>query len=152
MAFQKGGQSNGPVGSGIDCFLMQENTLLAYSTELNVSEDWHVEGIQTLGFFGFRNFLSMGYTCEFDLGTFLLRGADIAGSVSMPGFESDGTVNINSSGLYTFTALDVSTLIVLFTIMGSQYSGGNLKVAQGELMTRSTKWKARMMLPGLQTS
>lgn len=147
-----GGQSNGPVGSGIDCFIMQENSLLAYSTDMNISEDWHVEGIQTLGYFGFRNFLSLGYTCEFDLGTFLLRGANIAGSVSMPGWDSSGKVSINSSGLYQFTAVDVSTLMVLFTLIGSQYTGGNLKVAQGELMTRSTKWKARMMLPGLQTS
>ena len=49
MAFRTAGELQGPVGSGIDCFLMQDNTVLAYSTDLNVSEDYMLEGIQTLG-------------------------------------------------------------------------------------------------------
>ena len=152
MAFRSGGEPQGPVGSGIDCFLMQDNTVLAYSTDLNVTEDYLLEGIQTLGYYGFRYLLSLGYSCDFTMGTFLLRGADIAGSVSTPGWQPDGNNNINSAGLYTFTGLDIHTLSVLFTIIGGKYGGGDLTVAQGALMKRSTKWKARMLLPGLQTS
>jgi hypothetical protein len=149
MGFRAGTTANGPVGSGIDCFLMQDNTVLGYSTDLNVNEDYMVEGIQTLGYYGYRNFMSMGYKCDFDLGTFLLRGSDIAGSLSIPGWQADGSIVINSNGLYTFVAHDVSSLTALFSLMGAQYTGGSLKVAQGELMTRATKWKSKMMLPGL---
>ena len=152
MAFRTAGEPQGPVGSGIDCFLMQDNTILAYSTDLDVTEDYMLDGIQTLGYFGYRNLLSLGYNCEMTMGTFLLRGADVAGSVSLPGWQPDGNNNINSSGLYTFTGLDIHTLIVLFTVLGVKYGGGDLKVAHGALMTQQTKWRARMKLPGLATS
>ena len=152
MAFRTAGEPRGPVGSGIDCFVMQDNTILAYSTDLNVSEDYMLDGVQSLGYFGFRELLSLGYDCNFTMGTFLLRGADVAGNVSIPGWQPDGSNNINSSGLYTFTGLDIHTLIVLFTILGAKYGGGDLNVAQGSLMNKSTRWRARMLLPGLQTS
>lgn len=152
MAFRTAGEPVGNVGSGIDCFLMQDNSILGYSTNLNLSEDFMLEGIQTLGYYGYRNFMSMGYSCEFSLGTFLLRGANVADALSIAGWQPDGTCNINSSGYNTFTGFDVHTLSVLFTIVGAKYSGGELSVAQGELMKRSTKWKSRFCLPGLQTS
>jgi hypothetical protein len=131
---------------------MQDNTIMAYSTDLNVTEDYQLDGVQTLGYYGFRELLSLGYDCNLTMGTFLLRGADVAGNVSIPGWQPDGNNNINSSGLYTFTGLDIHTLIVLFTIMGVKYGGGDTTVAQGALMKRQTKWRARSLLPGLQTS
>lgn len=152
MAYRSAGSPRGPVGSGIDCFLMQDNTIMAYSTDLNVTEDYQLDGVQTLGYYGFRELLSLGYDCNLTMGTFLLRGADVAGNVSIPGWQPDGNNNINSSGLYTFTGLDIHTLIVLFTIMGVKYGGGDTTVAQGALMKRQTKWRARSLLPGLQTS
>lgn len=152
MSFRQAGEPRGPVGSGIDCFIMQDNTVLAYSTDLNVSEDMMLDGIQTLGYYGFRELLSLGYDCNLTMNTFLLRGADIAGSVSIPGWQADGSNNINSAGLYSFTGIDIHTLTVLFTIIGAKYGGGDTTVAQGSLMTRSTRWRARMMLPGLSVS
>ena len=155
MTIRPGVTANGPVGSGIDCFIQQDGQQLGYSTDLNISEDFRVEGIQTLGYYGYRNFMSMGYTCEFDLGTFLLRASGAGGGVidgnalAMPGWSSDSVCNINSNGLYIFTGVDVATSKVLFTLLGCQYTGGSLKVAQGELMTRSTKWKSMRMIPGL---
>lgn len=152
MAFRTAGQPQGPVGSGIDCFVMQDNTILAYSTDLQISEDFMLEGVQSLGYYGFRDLLSMGYDCNFSMGTFLLRGSSIEGSVSIPGWQSDGSVNINSAGLYTFTILSVHDLTILATIVGCKYGGGDLAIAQGALMTRQTKWRARYMLPGLNVS
>lgn len=152
MAFRNAGAPRGPVGSGIDCFLMQDNTIMAYSTDLNIDENYMLDGIQTLGYYGYRELLSLGYDCNMTMGTFLLRGADVAGNVSIPGWQPDGNNNINSAGLYTFTGLDIHTLIVLFTIMGVKYGGGGTTVAHGALMNRQTKWRARMLLPGLQTS
>jgi hypothetical protein len=152
MSFRTAGTPEGPVGSGIDCFIMQDNTIMAYSTDMHLTEDYMLEGIQTLGNYGFRNFLSLGYNLEMTMGTFLLRGADIAGSVSLPGWQSDGNCNINEAGMYTFTGLDVHTLIVLFTIIQAKYGGGDLRVAQGALMDRQTRWRGRCMLPGISVS
>ena len=152
MAFRTGGEPRGPVGSGIDCFVMQDNTILGYSTDMSISEDYMLDGVQSLGFFGFREFLSLGYDLNFTMGTFLLRGADIAGNVSIPGWLPDGSNNINSSGLYSYTILDIHTLIVLATILGAKYGGGDLNIAVGSLMSRQTRWRGKCLLPGLQTS
>lgn len=152
MAFRTAGTPRGPVGSGIDCFVMQDNTILAYSTDLVLNEDYMLDGIQTLGYYGFRDLISLGYDLNMTMGTFLLRGADIAGSVSLPGWQADGNNNINSNGLYTFTGLDIHSLIILFTALGVQYGGGDLNIAQGSLMTRQTRFRGRMLLPGLQVS
>lgn len=152
MSFRTAGEPRGPVGSGIDCFIMQDNSILAYSTDLNVSEDYMLDGVQSLGYYGYRELLSLGYDCNMTMGTFLLRGADVSGAVSIPGWQPDGSNNINRAGLYTFTGLDVHTLTVLFTILGVKYGGGDTTVAQGSLMTRQTRWRSRMLLPGLQTS
>jgi hypothetical protein len=103
-------------------------------------------------YYGYRDLLSLGYDCNFTMGTFLLRGADVAGNVSLPGWQPDGNNNINSAGLYTFTGLDVHTLTVLFTILGAKYGGGDLTVAQGALMNRQTRWRARQLIPGLNVS
>ena len=84
MGFREGETPGGNVTAGIDCFVMQDNTVLAYSTDLNISEDYLLEGIQSLGYYGFREFMSLGYDLNFTLGTFLLRGADIAGNLSLP--------------------------------------------------------------------
>ena len=152
MAFRTAGTPTGPVGSGIDCFIMQDNSILGYSTDMNINEDYQIEGVQSLGYYGFRDFMSLGYSCDFDLNTFLLTGSAIDGSLSRPGWQSDGNNNINSAGLYTFSILNVHTLDVLATLIGAKYSGGSLTVAVGSLMKQSTKWKCRMMLPGLNVS
>jgi len=152
MAFRTGGEPQGPIGSGIDSFLMQDNTILAYTTDLSISEDYMLEGIQTLGYYGFREILSLGYDANMTMGTFLLRGANVAGNLSLPGWQPDGTININNAGRYTFTILDVHTLTVLLTVMGAQYGGGDLTIAQGAINNRQTRWRARMVVPGLATS
>jgi hypothetical protein len=131
---------------------MQDNSILGYSTDMNINEDYQIEGVQSLGYYGFRDFMSLGYSCDFDLNTFLLTGAAVGGSLSRPGWQSDGNNNINSAGLYTFTILNVHSLEVLSTIIGAKYSGGSLTVAVGSLMKQSTKWKARQLLPGLNIS
>jgi hypothetical protein len=154
MSFREGDTPGGNVLAGIDCLIYQGNTQAAYTTDMNMSEDWQLEGIQTLGTHGFRDFMSLGYDLNFTLGTFLLRGADIAGNISLPGWQPDNTNNINapSSGLYTFSAVDIHTQTTLFTVLGGKYGGGDLAVAVGSLMTRQTRWRGRKMLPGLAIS
>lgn len=152
MGFRTAGEPRGPVGSGIDCFVMQDNSILGYSTDLNVSEDYQLDRVKSLGYFGARDLLSLGYEANFTMGTFLLRGANIADALSLPGWLPDGSNNINSSGYYTFTTLDIHTLTILATILGAKYGGGDLTIAQGALMARQTRWGAKMVLPGIATS
>jgi hypothetical protein len=61
MSFREGITPGGVVTAGIDCFIMQDNTILAYSTDMNISEDYLLEGVQTLGYYGFRDLMSLGY-------------------------------------------------------------------------------------------
>lgn len=152
MAFRSAGTPAGPVGSGIDCFLMQDNTIMAYSTDLHVTEDYQLAPVISLGYYGPRDILSMGYNVNMTMGTYLLRGADVAGNVSIPGWQPDGNNNINSNGGFVFTAIDIHTLIVLFTVLGVKYGGGDMTLAHGALMTRSTNWQAMKLMPGLQMS
>lgn len=155
MSFRVGETDGGNIIAGIDSFIHQDNTQLAYASDMNISEDYLLEGVQSLGYYGFRELMSLGYDLNFTLGTFLLRGADIAGNLSLPGWQHNGTNNINSptTGLYTFTGFDVHDITtILFTILGAKYGGGDLSVAQGSLITRQTRWRARYMLPGLAVS
>ena len=83
----------------------------------------------------------------------MLRGSGIADAMSVPGWQPDsGDNNINAAGLYTFTGVDVHNAEILFTILGAKYGGGDITIAQGALMNRQTRWRARMFMPGLQTS
>jgi hypothetical protein len=154
MAFREGQtpESAAPVSAGIDTFIMQDNTVLAYSTEMSIAEDNSLQGIETLGFYGQREFKSLSYVANITLGYFLLLGEDISGALSIPGWQPDGTNNINSAGYYTFTGLDIHTLSVLFTVLGCKPGGRDLNIAVGALNTLSTRWMGRALLPGLQTS
>jgi hypothetical protein len=152
MSFVTAGESRGPVGSGIDCFVMQDNRILGYSVDLSISEDYQLDRVKSLGYFGAREIVSLGYDANFTMGTFLLRGTNISDALSLPGWQSDGNNNINSSGYFSFTTLDIHTLTILTTILGAKYGGGDLSIAQGTLMSRQTRWGAKMVLPGLQTS
>jgi hypothetical protein len=154
MAFEIGQipESEAPVSAGIDTFIMQDNRILGYSTEMSIAEDNSLQGFETLGYYGQRGFKSLSYVANITLGTFLLLGEDISGALSIPGWRPDGTNNINNSGYYTFTGLDIHTLSALFTIIGCKPAGRDLNIAVGALNTLSTRWMGRAMLPGLQTS
>lgn len=154
MGFVAGQQpeSSAPVGAGIDSVIMQDNRILAYTTEMSISEDNSLQGIETLGFYGNRDFKSLSYITNITLGTFLLLGEDISGALSVPGWQPDGTNNINNSGFYTFTGLDIHTLTVLFTVLGCKMGGRDINIAVGALNTASTRWMGKMLLPGLQVS
>lgn len=153
MAFREGTIPGGNVLAGIDCLISQGNTQLGYTTDMTFSEDNRLEGIETLGYYGVRDFMSLGYDLNFTLGTFLLRGADISGNLSLPGWQPiDKSNNINSSNSYIFTGIDLHTNSLLFTILGAKYGGSDLNIAVGSLMTRQTRWRATNLIPGLATS
>lgn len=149
--FNLGNEPDGPVGAGIDTLLMQDNRMISYAAGLNVNDDYELQGVRTLSFYGDREFKSLGYNMNFTIDSFILRSI-IDGGLSLPGWQPDGSCNINSSGLYTFTALDIHTLIVLYTLIGCKFSGHDLTMAQGQLNTKNTRWRGYAALPGLQTS
>jgi len=154
MAFLNGQspESEAPVSAGIDSIIMQDNRILGYTTEMSMSEDNSLQGIETLGFYGNRDFKSLSNVVNITLATFLLTGEDIAGALSIPGWQPDGTNNINSSGYYNFTGINIHTLTALFTAIGCKMGGRDLSIAVGSLNTNSTRWMGKALLPGLQTS
>jgi len=154
MSFYNGAtpEGNAPVGAGIDSIIMQDNRIIAYASDFSTSEDFALEGIQTLGFYGNRDFKSLSYDANITIGTFLLLGEDIEGALSVPGWRPDGSNNINSAGYYAFTVMDIHTLTVLSTALGCKPSGRDLNIAVGALNTLQTRWRSKLVLPGLQTS
>jgi hypothetical protein len=154
MPFYNGStpEGNAPVGAGIDSIIMQDNRILAFTSEFSIDEDFRLESIQTLGFYGARDFKSLSYNANININTYLLLGEDVQGALSIPGWRPDGTSNINSSGYYAFTAIDIHTLTVLLTALGCKPGGRNVNIAVGALNTLGTRWQSKAVLPGLQTS
>ncbi|HNR90666.1 MAG TPA: hypothetical protein PKM65_20185 [Spirochaetota bacterium] len=142
----------GPVGAGLDSILVQDGTVIAYASGVTFDEDWELEGIRTLGFYGDRYFKSMGYTARANIETYVLRGADIPGALKAPGWQPDGSCTINTAGLFDFALLDLHTLEVLFTLIACKIGTTNVQFPARGLNTKATTWRVMRALPGLQTS
>lgn len=144
--------SEGPVGSGIDSILVQDGKIVMFASNVSYSEDWELEGIRTLGFFGDRYFKSMGYTARVNVDTYLLRGANIKGALATPGWQPDGTNNINTAGAFDFVLMDLNSLEVLTTLLGVKLATSDTQFPARGLNEKKTTWRAMRVLPGLQTS
>jgi len=142
----------GPVGAGIDTIVVQDGKIVSYATNLTFNEDYELEGIRTLGFYGDRYFKSMGYTARMTIDTFVLRGANIPGAVQTPGWQWDGSNNINTAGLFDFIVMDLHSLEVLYTMLGVKLSTVDVQFPGRGLNTKNTQWRVTRILPGLQTS
>lgn len=142
----------GVVGAGLDSIIVQDGKIVSYASNVSFDEDWELEGIRTLGYFGDRYFKSMGYTARVNVDTYVLRGANIPGAVATPGWQADGTNNINTAGLFDFVILDLHSLEVLFTLLGVKLATTNVQFPARGLNTKATTWRAMRILPGLKTS
>ncbi len=142
----------GPVGAGIDSILIQDGKIVSYASGINYDQDWELEGIRTLGHHGDRYFKSLGYTGRFTIETFLLRGQDMDGSLITPGWQPDGSCNINTSGLFDFAILDLHSFEVLATMVSCKISNDSVQFPARGLNTKSTQWRTTRILPGIQSS
>lgn len=142
----------GVVGAGLDSIIVQDGRIISYASNVSFDEDWELEGIRTLGFFGDRYFKSMGYTARVNVDTYVLRGANIPGAVATPGWQWDGSNNINTAGLFDFVIMDLHSLEVLFTLLGVKLATTNVQFPARGLNTKATTWRAMRILPGLKTS
>lgn len=149
------GQASNPegvVGAGLDSIIVQDGKIVSYASNVSFDEDWELEGIRTLGFYGDRYFKSMGYTARANIDTYVLRGANVPGAVMTPGWQSDGTNNINTAGLFDFVIMDLHSLEVLFTLLGVKLATTNVQFPARGLNTKATTWRVMRILPGLKTS
>lgn len=144
--------SEGPVGAGLDSIIVQDGRIVQFASGLNYSEDWEIEGVRTLGFFGDRYFKSMGYTARATIDSYLLRGQNISGALATPGWQPDGTNNINTAGLFDFAVLDLYTFEVITTLLGVKLASIDTQFPSRGLNTKSTQWRVMRVIPGLQTS
>ncbi len=142
----------GPVGAGIDSLLVQDGNIVTYASGVNFNQDWELEGIRTLGYHGDRDFKSLGYTANVTIETFVLRGKDIPGALLTPGWQWDGSCNINKVGLFDFVIMDLHTLEVLNTLIGVKLGNEDVQFPSRGLNTKNTQWRAMRILPGLQSS
>jgi hypothetical protein len=142
----------GPVGAGLDSLLIQDGKIVTFASNVTFDEDWELEGIRTLGYFGDRYFKSMGYTARVNIDTYVLRGANIPGALARPGWQPDGKTNINTAGAFDMVMLDVFSLEVLFTLIGVKLGTSNVQFPSRGLNTLASTWRASRILAGLHTS
>ena len=147
-------REEGIVGAGMDSILCQDGRLIAYASDVNYRSNYELEGIRTLGFSGNRDFKSLGYTGDADIGTFLLRKApqDADGYLATSGWQSDGSNNINTAGYFDFAILDLNTKEVLVTLIGAKLDSENTSFPSKGLNEKKTTWKVMRIIPGLQAA
>lgn len=142
----------GPVGAGIDSLVVQDGKIVTFASGLRFSEDFELQGVRTLGFYGDRFFKSMGYNANFNVDTFVLRGENIDGALQTPGWQWDGSNNINKAGYFDFVIMDLHSLEVLFTLIACKFGTQDVDFPNQGLNTKTTTWRTTRVLPGLQTS
>ena len=155
MPFPINGQAvhpEGLVGAGIDSLIVQDGRIVTYASGVNFSEDWELQGIRTLGWHGDRDFKSMGYTANATIETFVLRGQNVEGALHTPGWQWDGSSNINKAGMFDFCIMDLYNLEVLFSLIGTKLASQDIQFPASGLNTKSTQWKVMRILPGLASS
>jgi hypothetical protein len=141
--------TEGPVGAGLDAILTQDSRVVHFASGVNFDQDYEIEGIRTLGFHGDRFFKSMGYTASATVETYVLRGQDVEGALATPGWQSDGTFNLNTAGEFDFVISDVNTLDALFTLRGTKLSNESVAFPARGLNTKTTNWRISRIIPGI---
>ena len=144
--------SEGPVGAGLDSLLIQDGKIVTFASGVNFDQDYELEGIRTLGFHGDRFFKSMGYTGSASIETYILRGRDEAGALATPGWQADGSFTLNTAGAFDFVIADLNSLTVLFTLLGVKLGSDSVQFPARGLNTKTSQWRFRAAIPGLESS
>lgn len=142
----------GAIGAGLDSILIQDGKIVAFASGVNFDADHEIEGVRTLGFHGDRFFKSMGYTASITIDTYVIRRANEPGALATPGWQSDGSYNMNTAGEFDFVIADVHSLAVLFTALRCKLSTESAQFPARGLNTRSTSWRSSRIIPGVETS
>jgi hypothetical protein len=146
------GASEGVVGAGLDSIITQDGRIVGFASEANVQEDYELEGIRTLGFYGDRFFKSMGYTANMNVGTYLLRARNEPGALYTTGWQPDGSFNLNTAGAFDFAFADLGTLDILLTCLSCKNSTIDTAFPARGLNTKQVSWRVSRVIPGLETS
>jgi hypothetical protein len=150
--FGTASNSEGPVGAGLNAFMMQDGRLLDWIAGLTVNQDFELEGIRTCGQYGDRFFKSLGYTASFQMETFVIRGQNVPGALYKTGFLPNGNYNANTTGEFDFTVVDTENLTVLYSMLRAKMGGSDIAFPARGLNTDSTNWRCTRVVPGLFTS
>jgi len=130
-----------PVIAGNDAEVyMEPNELIAWATDLSIDEDFELQGIRTLGVHGDRGFKSVGYNCNFNVGSFVLNKKALE---TLP-YETRST--ILKSGLINFFVKDKVTGEVILKLKYCKLATHNRTFAANDMAKRTTTWRAREVL------
>ena len=142
----------GPIMAGLDALALQDGRQVDYASEITADADHMIDPITTLGHHGPRDHKSMGYDATLSINTFLLLGENVNGALFLPGWQADGSYNLNTAGSFDFTITNVYTGVVLKTALKCKLATESLAVPNRGLLTNATTWKSARILPGIQTS
>jgi hypothetical protein len=119
-----------------------EGKVIAYATGFDFDEDFELQGIRTLGYHGDRDFKSMGYTCSFNVGSFVLTGGAIEGALPTP-----TRATILTTKLTEFEVIDLATGSTLYILQGCKCGGKGTTLDANALATKATRWRAKNVKP-----
>ena len=150
--FGSASNPEGPVGAGIDVVLVQDGRVVGFATDSTISEDHQLEAVNVLGVHGPLFFKSMGYSANLDIGTYVLRERDNPQALWTPGYQFDGSYNLNTAGGFDFVIADVDTYTILATALNCKLATSSIQFPLRGLNTKATNFMATKVLPGIETS
>jgi hypothetical protein len=88
------------------------------------------------------DFKSMGYTANFNVGSFVLSGGAIEGALPTPTRAS-----IITTKLVDFEVLDLASGKTLYVLQGCKCGGKATNFDANALATKQTRWRCKIVKP-----
>jgi len=142
----------GPVMAGLDVVVLQDGRQVNFANEVSLDVDHMQEPINVLGVHAPLDHKSLGYGANITTNTFLLLGENVDGAIFFPGFQPDGSNNINIAGSFDLTLADVYSGTVLRSALKAKINTEALSAPNRGLLTSNLSWVCARVIPGVQTS
>jgi hypothetical protein len=148
MAYGRGIHDDGPVRAGSQLMIVQDNKLVNYAANARLNDDYRNERVHVIGQYMAIEIKSVSYEATLDIDTFMLQGESVTGSLLLPGWQPDGTNNINAGGYFDFAFIDIASKKVIDTAVRFKLNTHNREMPNQALSTRSTSWMGTVIIPG----
>lgn len=150
--FVQGNHDDGPIRAGSQVLVIQDGRLINFAESMKLSKDYALESANVIGQYGPVDIKSTNSVSKMNLSSFLLHGEEVDGSLSLPGWQPDGSCNINLGGYCDFALMDIDRLEVLETAVRFKLSTNDIDVPSRGLIKRDTSWEGFRILPGVHSS
>lgn len=150
--FQPGIHDDGPTRAGSQLMILQQGRIINFAANARLNDDYRNERVHVIGQYMAIEIKSLTYEATLDIDTYLLSGENVNGSLALPGWQPDGTNNINSAGYYDFSIMDIEKNKVLETAHRFKLNTNNREIPNQALVTRATNWMGTVVIPGMFVS